>query len=198
MKLYWKLKKLKKGVVIQISLTMRCNYNCPYCLQKYVEGKMPVFKEVGFLSWVRFFKRFPCKIKEVYVSGGEPTMHNDFVRIVKWLLSQGYFVNIFTNLSKPDVLLQVPRCHRVKIQSTYHHAVKRELFERNYNLLKNKYQVNVDEIDYKILPYSVVKRMEPIQNNDNYDIKCLRISPNLRININCYELISQKLPYERL
>jgi len=174
---------------------MRCNYNCDYCCQTFVEGRKPIHKEVGFISWVRFIKRFPYRIKEISVSGGEPTLHRDFVRIVKYLLSCGYFVKVFTNLSNVGKLLEIPKCVRLHYQITYHHSINKDDFLRNYKKLKG-YRVTVDEIGFKILPFSKLIKEQTPDWNFNFNNGCLRVSPNLRINLNCYQLISQKLDYE--
>lgn len=193
---YWKMLFFKRGILLQISLTMKCNYDCDYCSQKFVEKGRVQHKEVGFISWVRFFKRFPYKIKEVYVSGGEPTLHKDFVRIVKYLLGCGYHVKVFTNLKNYKKILELPQTRRLCITTTYHHHVKKETFLIAYNALKN-YQIKVDEIGTKILKFSNLKTEGTKEKNDSYMIVCLRISPNLRINISCFDLLRQKLDYEK-
>lgn len=197
MKTYWKTLLLRRGVMIQISLTMRCNYDCDYCTQKFIEKERVQHKEVGFISWIKFLKRFPYKIKEVYVSGGEPTLHKDFVRIVKYLLSCGYHVKIFTNLSNPEVIKEIPPSRKLMITTTLHNHIEVKDFEKTYNDLKD-YQIKVDEIgNTKRFKHSILKPKLTQDVNKNFDIICLRISPNLRININCFDLLRQKLDYEK-
>jgi len=192
MKLYNKIKRLKRGITVQISLTFRCNYRCSYCSQKFNGGNIEK-KETNFLGWVRWFKRFPYKIREVYVSGGEPTMHPDFVRITTWLLNQGYCVKVFSNLSNPWGLLQLPTSKRLIIKATYHHHIPESVFKYYYDAISHKHRVEVDEIgNEKILPFTKLHPMQTRTSNDYYDVTMLRISPDLTINLNCYELCTYK------
>lgn len=191
-KLYNKIKKLKQGITIQISLTFRCNYNCGYCSQKF-NGMEILRKETNFIGWVRFFKRFPEKIREVYVSGGEPTLHPDFVRIVKFLLSEGYMVKVFSNLTNVQALLDIPACKRFMIKATYHHHVPESVFMYQHEAVSKKHRVDVDEIGTdKRLSFSKLHPMQTRNNNDYFDVTMFRISPDLNININCYELCTFK------
>jgi MoaA/NifB/PqqE/SkfB family radical SAM enzyme len=189
-------KKIKSGVLIQISLTMRCTLDCSYCCQKILLGHRPMVHETSFTGWVRWFERFPYPIKEVYVSGGEPTLHPDFVRIVNYLIGKGYFVKVFTNLMTPGKLFSVIQSYRFSIKATYHHSQSKEQFDHNYQKVREYHSVYIDEIeDPKRLTYSTCQPMlsgkhSPEMGKDFYDIACLRISPDLHINLNCYELVS--------
>lgn len=189
-------KSLKQGVLLQISLTMRCTLDCDYCCQKVLLGHRPVVKETNFTGWVKWFKRFPYPIKEVYVSGGEPTIHPDFVKIVNFLLSEGYFVKVFTNLMTPGKLFSIIPYYRFSIKATYHHSQSRLQFDHNYKKVSKIHSVYVDEIESpKELSYSKCQPMLSGKHScemgkDFYDIACLRISPDLHINMNCYELVS--------
>jgi organic radical activating enzyme len=185
-------------VLLQISLTFKCNLNCSYCAQTFHLGHRPKVKETGFIGWVKFFKRFPYKIKEVYVSGGEPTLHRDFARIVRYLLSQGYYVKVFSNLMNIDEFYNIPKCYRFRIQATYHHKDCVYTFDRNYRLLTRNlgHIVYVNEIESpQIFKYSKLQRLLDNSNTyengrNDYDQSCLRISPDLRINLNCHDLLS--------
>jgi MoaA/NifB/PqqE/SkfB family radical SAM enzyme len=155
-------------------------------------GHRPKVREVGFNAWIRWFERFPYKIKEVYVSGGEPTLHKDFVRIVNYLLWKGYYVCVFTNLLKVDKILQIKPCARLAISATYHHKWPVENFNSNYLKIKDKYNVWVNEVEDKKLPYSKkIHQYTPEDIGQDLFIKVgLRVSPDLYINTNCYELIT--------
>lgn len=176
---------------------MRCNLNCGYCTQKSITGHRPIAKEVSYLGWVRWFLRFPYKIKEVYVSGGEPTLHKDFAKIVNFLLDKGYYVYIFTNLADSGPLLDVKESNRLRIKATYHHGLPLRIFEYCYNLIKNIHTIRVDEIEYpQVLYYSSPKDMIYCGHNRQtgevlYSKDFLRISPDLTINLNCFNLINE-------
>lgn len=186
-------KKYLSGDLIQISLTFKCSLDCPYCCQKFNSGHRPNVKETNFTGWVRFFLRWPYKIREVYVSGGEPTMHKDFNRIVTFLLDKGYFVTVFSNLTNYEKIVKLPRCSRLCIASTFHHSFSPYKFDNAYKAIKSKHNIYVKENESQVLDYS---KRYPLLNKENagsdvYEIRCLRISPDLRINLNCYDLISE-------
>jgi len=186
-----KIKLFRRGEFMQISLTMRCSLDCVYCCQGFVLGHKPIVKEVGFIPWARFFLRFPYKIKEVYVSGGEPTLHKDFVRIVEFLLLRGYYVKVFTNLKDITKIMQLPKCLRLSIASTYHHKMPMVHFHNNYKQVKGKFHITVNELELpQRLSYSKMIRKYTADDygEDLFRIAGLRISPNLHINMNCYEL----------
>jgi len=192
MRIYEKLLKLKRGVRIQISITFRCNFNCPNCCQKFATGKRPVCNESSLHDWEDFFlNKFPYKIKEVYVSGGEPTLMPYFPELVNWLLTQGYFVKIYTNIKRLNVLLKMKRSRRLKIVTTYYKGHDLNKFLNSYNILKRKYEMIVEEMGSKTLTFSKLKREETRNDNNNLAKVCIRIDPAIKLHLNCDELFRE-------
>ena len=119
---YGLLKRLHRGVRISLSITYRCNLKCPYCSLTMPAGKMPRAKESSLKEIQGAVEKFPYKIREVFVSGGAPELHPDFVELVNWLLDKKYFVHLFTNLMFPEVLLNIKKTKRFLITASYHHT----------------------------------------------------------------------------
>jgi radical SAM protein with 4Fe4S-binding SPASM domain len=74
---------------IYLFLTRKCNLSCQHC---YVEGVGPQAKGVDFsYETVRGIieQARPHGLRKVKVSGGEPTVHKDFLPIMKYLGSIG-------------------------------------------------------------------------------------------------------------
>ncbi len=75
-----------------IDLTNRCNLKCPICfananVQGYVAE--PTFEEVvGMMRTLRAQRPVPCQF--IQFSGGEPTMHPDWFRILKKAKEMGF------------------------------------------------------------------------------------------------------------
>jgi hypothetical protein len=201
MKFYGKTLWFKRGVTVQISLLYACNLACSYCTLEMPTGIRPTAKQSTLDEWKEFIKNFPVKIKEVYVSGGEPTLIKWLPELCNWLLDEGYHVSVFTDLYDPQLLLKVKNSYRFQIISTFHHDWEEKLishhlteekqFKYSYSLLKNAgYRIEVDEIGYKVLPYS---RLKPFIGMDGLkDSEAFRVSPDLQIFNSCYDHFLQK------
>jgi len=65
---------------IEAYLTLRCNFNCPYCINE--EGGIKrKRKELG-LEWIEGLNKFETEVP-ITLGGGEPTLHPNFYEIVK-------------------------------------------------------------------------------------------------------------------
>lgn len=186
------MRRLKRGRRICINLTYKCSLDCDYCAEKMVQGKIPAFSIHSGREWIEFIEKLP-NVKEVLLSGGVPEYHPDFIFIVETLLVRQYFVMIYTNLVLYDKLNKLPKSNRLLIAATYHRAFNIKLFDNNYQRLKKKYRVHVDEIGIKLLPYSKLKPF--IKNNEELktDKSTPRISPNMNIYTNCYDLYYENI-----
>lgn len=199
------MRRLRKGVSISISLSFRCNIRCPYCADELPTGDIPVSKERTLDELKLFINTFPYKLQEVKLTGGSPEMHPDFVEFVNWMLDKGIFVLVTTNLFHFDKLNQLKKSYRLILASTYHHAFSLPKWLDNYNKLKQKYRVLVDEIDdydvYKDTYHESIKhltnsralpfsRMKPLCSNEllKQNKLRLRISPDLKIYPTCYDV----------
>jgi len=198
LKWYGKTLKLKRGVTLQISLLYACNLFCEYCSLEMPTGKRPTAKQSTLQEWITYIKNFPTKVKEVYVSGGEPTLVKWLPELLEWLIKEGYHVTVFTNLYNSELLMIKPS-YRYQIIASYHkppdeksnpELYDSELrFNEAYYKLKDKYRIEVDEIGSKILPYSKVK---PFNTMDVLKDHEFRISPDLQVYISCYDHFLQK------
>jgi MoaA/NifB/PqqE/SkfB family radical SAM enzyme len=92
-----------------VFLTLNCNYNCEYCVQK-IYRKTVTYDLVAGDKWIRalnsitnrtkfrFFRR--RKIKKFAIIGGSPTLHPDFIGIINGL-DKYWLITITTNLGTP-------------------------------------------------------------------------------------------------
>lgn len=188
MSIYGKTLLFKRGITLQISLLYECNLKCLYCSLEMPTGKRPKAKRVSLEDWKHFIKTFPQKIKEVYVSGGEPTLVKYLSELVNWLIDEGYHVILFTDLFNPDLILKIKKSYKFKIQSTYHHSDSITRFDNAVKKLKG-YKIEVDEIGSQLLTYSKVKpfiSMEGLKDDE------LRVSPDLEVFRSCYTHFYEK------
>ena len=192
MKLYGKTLMLRRGKMLQISLLYECNLKCDYCSLEMPTGIRPKAKRVSLDDWKQFILDFTNeqKIREVYVSGGEPSMVKWMPELVNWLVQKGFPVTVFSNLFDADRLLQIKKHYRVKIDATYHHEWdKLDRFHNAYLKIKDHIRVDVGEIGYQVLPYSKVK---PFIDMDGLKDKEFRVSPDLEVFDSCYDHFKEK------
>ena len=158
MKFYGKTLMFRRGTNVTLFLSYKCNIYCPYCSLAQVNGKYPVGKELTLDEWKEWFNvGFPVKIREVYLSGGEPSLVPYIVELTNFLLDKGYHVLLFSNLARVDRLEKIKKSYRFYVRATYHHVDDKERFDKAYQRLIKTHPVIVDEFEYKVLPYSRVK-----------------------------------------
>lgn len=114
-----------------LHLTMRCNYACPYCIQKEIitkENKRRVnqYNELTGRQWLDFFTQIHYHPATTIIMGGEPSLHPDFVDILYGLTKLGHYIDITSNLSfdADKVICRVKELGFTipTIWSTYHPA----------------------------------------------------------------------------
>jgi len=191
---YGIIKYTRRGVRLSITLTYRCNLDCWYCTMKKPTGKVPECKESTFEELKQFMKEFPYPVREVQVTGGAPELHPDFVRFTNWLLEQGYFVQIMTNLLFLFELGHLRITPRLMLCCTYHHDSSLKKWIRNYDLLSKSYRIATDEIrdnKKRLTPKRVKLRVfKKLEDNDYLrgNNIMIRVAPDLSMYNTCYGL----------
>ena len=85
---------------VYITLTGRCNLRCLHCYGNY--GRVCGVELTG-KQWVNVFKNLgDSGVFFANISGGEPTVHPDFVEIIKYLKSSNFHFILTTNGVFPD------------------------------------------------------------------------------------------------
>lgn len=83
---------------ISAFLTMRCNLKCSYCLNTFEEDFKRKREEISGEDWVKSLNRLNSRNDlPITFSGGEPTLHNDFIHIINNLKPE-LNIDILTNL----------------------------------------------------------------------------------------------------
>lgn len=190
MKLYYKTLQFRRGGLLQINLLYPCNLKCEYCSLHIPSGNTPKAKESTLEEWKEYIINFPHKIKEINISGGEPTLKRWLPEITNFCLDKGYHTAIYTNLFKPENILPVKKSYRFKIIATYHHSDSYMRFDRAYQMVKDRFEIEVWEIGTKTLPYSRVKPFNTMQTMK--DNKFFAVSPDRELYYSCYEHLLEK------
>lgn len=141
---YGIMRRFKRGDSMLLFLDFKCMLNCEYCALKYIDGKYPESNTMGLVDWIRKVRDFPRKIREVKITGGEPTMVKYFPELVKWLLDNGYYVLVLTNLGR---YRKIKSSRRLIFMATWHHDMPEKQFMNNLKKYRDDgHRVNVAEI----------------------------------------------------
>ncbi len=113
-------KKFKRGITIGMLPTYKCNLDCVHCSNKYGrEGNKFDSAEIAPADWYRLISRFPVKIRELHITGGEPFLYPQIQDLIIILLPLGFHISLNSNL-----LLKVPldkvKSDRFRIEATLH------------------------------------------------------------------------------
>ena len=95
------LPKEYKYKYIAAFLTMRCNFNCSFCLNSLDKGmnfNRLKFKEIIGEEWVKALNKIESQSEvPITLSGGEPFLHKDFIYIINNIKPE-LKIDILTNL----------------------------------------------------------------------------------------------------
>ncbi len=100
---------------LNIEITKKCNYNCPYCYCVWHENPRLVSRELPISTWQKIIESFVRKGgKRVMFTGGEPLLKKGFLDLLDWTAqSTNLELSIFTNGSRinDSILEQFQRCN---------------------------------------------------------------------------------------
>ena len=186
------MKRLKRGGRISMAITFRCNLSCNYCVADKPHGKTPQANEATFEELKTFMLRFPHKLREVKLTGGSPELHKAFVPFVNWLLSEGYYVTVFTNLCHTKTLQQLNKSRRLIFIASYHHDSMNVIkYTALYNKIKQGYRIVVHELGkQQKLTYS---RLYPLLEEKDFinDSLMIRVAPDLTMQLDCWNIYNK-------
>lgn len=103
---------------LNIEIVNVCNFKCNHCY-----GSFPKIQRPEYISF-HWLEKTLCDLnslhtKSISITGGEPTLHPQFIEIVQFFLKNGFEVCVFTNGSKPDVISKL-----LKSTQQYHFRIK--------------------------------------------------------------------------
>lgn len=89
---------MDRAIKVEWNLGKRCNFNCSYC-SKDTHDNFSIFPEWKFLKQtVDTLASVKSKKIRVSLTGGEPTLCKDFIRLISYMKEQGIsYVSITTN-----------------------------------------------------------------------------------------------------
>lgn len=122
--------------IVEIKLTTKCNYNCYYCTSDPDIGmpghnnknRISAFNLTNICELINTIKLVTNRSVDVFIYGGEPTLHPDLVNIVNTInsnLDESDSIDILTNMSKPikwfdKFISKINKPINVTIHGSYH------------------------------------------------------------------------------
>ena len=150
---------------IEIRLTENCNYDCTYCTDMHDNTKDRI--DVDYIGLNNVLEQFDNP--EVFIYGGEPTLHPELIPLVKHLNSFTDNIIIQTNGSNPNIIKQCS----AKINYSYHidhtllHDFVKVIDRAKVNEIAYMDHERADYNDYKKLKtiYGKVVQFCPVINS---------------------------------
>ncbi len=188
-------RRIRKGLRITIIPSYACNYKCSYC-SRIVDGKYPTAKVKTMEEWKKYltdldltFRMDRSKIKEVVITGGEPTLLPYFNELCDWITERWILV-VYTNLSDVSKLTKLRQTPRLIIHASYHAGETdgQAYFNERWEYVDKYHRTIVDEIGERVLKNSHKKtRLKPFATKEtlNTRLAMLRVDPNQAAYLHC-------------
>jgi len=111
-------------LLIRFVVTRYCNFRCPYCYltdEKRSQQKT-VFSHHSPDEWINAIDVFKDRYLELYFTGGEPLLLDDFIYFLKKILDKEFIhsVRIDSNLSRLEKFLKEINNSKVKFLASLH------------------------------------------------------------------------------
>ncbi|MBM7836500.1 radical SAM/SPASM domain-containing protein [Clostridium sardiniense] len=87
------LSHLSAPLLVGLKITNHCNFSCPHCFSSKTNKKHLLLEDVKIIL-DKFGHKKPYSI---YLTGGEPLLNPDFLKIVKYIKSKNIVLTIHTN-----------------------------------------------------------------------------------------------------
>ena len=109
------------NINVQLYINTTCNLRCPYC---FIRNGMLKGKEwIMSLEKVMLIKKFIPENCTIHLIGGEPTIHKDFLKIVK--LFADHKIEVFTNGTR-KLLSPAEIGENVSYSCTFHQEMSKK------------------------------------------------------------------------
>jgi len=82
-------------VVYALEVTPACNSRCPGCSNVYATDRTPS-SPLSASTWEALLAPFAPEAVQIRLTGGEPTLHPEFFRILEAATSYDAWVTVFT------------------------------------------------------------------------------------------------------
>lgn len=95
------------GKICAIIFTQGCNFRCPYCHNPELINPNVSKNIISKEEVLSFLKKRKGKLDAVEITGGEPTVQEGLVELLREVKDIGYLVKLDSNGSHPEVIEKV-------------------------------------------------------------------------------------------
>lgn len=93
--------------IVKFHLTDECNIRCKNC-HWFSQPVNPSGKMIGYTDYLTWIDKNMDKIKFITLSGGEPTLYPDFLKLINHI-PETLKVRVYSNGTNPHILKQITR-----------------------------------------------------------------------------------------
>jgi pyruvate formate lyase activating enzyme len=95
------------GKLSSVVFLSKCNFNCPFCHNPELVNDTGEFPDITLEEFSEYLDSRSKWIEAVCITGGEPTLHDGLIDLMKLIKSKGMLVKLDSNGTHPQILLKV-------------------------------------------------------------------------------------------
>jgi len=95
------------GKLSSVVFLNKCNFNCPFCHNPELVNDSGEFPDITLEEFSEYLDSRSKWIEAVCITGGEPTLHEGLIDLMKLIKSKGMLVKLDSNGTNPQVLRKV-------------------------------------------------------------------------------------------
>jgi len=94
------------GKISSVVFLSKCNFNCPFCHNPELVNDSGEFPDITLEEFSEYLDSRIKWIEAVCITGGEPTLHDGLIDLMKLVKSKGMLVKLDSNGTNPQILLK--------------------------------------------------------------------------------------------
>ncbi|MFW9879875.1 MAG: radical SAM protein [Candidatus Thorarchaeota archaeon] len=170
---------------VKIHINSDCNYNCVYCYSSSKQKVLPTEKWLEFIDELKHYN-----IQTIEISGGEPFLHKDFIKILKRCIKDNYQITIYTNGS----LINSKWVKKIKaLNGKIIISIKYDCPETYGRNIKNKIRLKTIDKNIKLLTQNNIPVVAFITVTKN-SVKYIKDTINRSIDIGAFPVVERYAP----
>ena len=92
------------GKISSVVFLSKCNFNCPFCHNPELVNDSKDFPDITVEEFEEYLDERKKWIEAVCITGGEPTLHEGLIDLMKLIKNKGLLVKLDTNGTNPNII----------------------------------------------------------------------------------------------
>jgi pyruvate formate lyase activating enzyme len=92
------------GKISSVVFLSKCNFNCPFCHNPELVNDSADFPDITVEEFEEYLDERKKWIEAVCITGGEPTLHEGLIELMKLIKDKGLLVKLDTNGTNPNII----------------------------------------------------------------------------------------------